>query len=148
MNKFKYIIVLSSILMLAGCDDFLDRSPISNANENAFYKTESDFEVAMTAAYNSLYILYGPESLPSFFGELMSDNAYNDNTAGNVKDYEAFDTHIGMDPNNTLVLGYWNNYYKSIFIINNILRVQEQILAPKHLYKQKLVSYALYTILI
>jgi len=26
-----------------------------------------------------------------------------------------------MDPNNTLVLGYWNNYYKSIFIINNIL---------------------------
>ena len=121
MNKFKYIIVLSSILMLAGCDDFLDRSPISNANENAFYKTESDFEVAMTAAYNSLYTLYGPESLPSFFGELMSDNAYNDNTAGNVKDYEAFDTHIGMDPNNTLVLGYWNNYYKSIFIINNIL---------------------------
>lgn len=67
MNKFKYIIALSSILMLAGCDDFLDRSPISNANENAFYKTESDFEVAMTAAYNSLYTLYGPERLPSFF---------------------------------------------------------------------------------
>ena len=121
MNKIKYIIVLFLIPVLTGCESFLDRSPISNANENAFYKTESDFEVALTAAYNSLYALYGPESLPSFFGELMSDNVYNDNTAGNVKDYEAFDTHIGMDPNNTLVLGYWNAYYQSIYIINNIL---------------------------
>lgn len=121
MKKIIYISILFSLPALTGCDSFLDRSPISNANENSFYKTESDFHVAMTAAYNSLYTLYGPESLPSFFGELMSDNVYNDNTAGNVKDYEAFDTHIGMDPNNTLVLGYWNNYYESIFIVNNIL---------------------------
>ena len=96
MNKINYIIVAFSILILAGCDSFLDRSPISNANENIFYQTEEDFIVAVDAAYNSLYTLYGPESLPSFFGELMSDNAYSDNNVGNVKDYEAFDTHIGM----------------------------------------------------
>lgn len=121
MNKINYIIVTFSILILAGCDSFLDRSPISNANENIFYQTEEDFIVAVDAAYNSLYTLYGPESLPSFFGELMSDNAYSDNNVGNVKDYEAFDTHIGMDPSNSLVLSFWNDYYKSIFIINNIL---------------------------
>lgn len=125
MNKIKYIAALFFILALAGCESFLDRTPISNANETNFYKTEKDFQVALTSAYNSLYTLYGPESLPSFFGELMSDNAYNDNTAGNVKDYEAFDTHMGMDPNNTLVLGYWNKYYESIFIINNILSKSE-----------------------
>lgn len=121
MNKINYIVVTFSILILAGCDSFLDRSPISNANENIFYQTEEDFIVAVDAAYNSLYTLYGPESLPSFFGELMSDNAYSDNNVGNVKDYEAFDTHIGMDPSNSLVLSFWNDYYKSIFIINNIL---------------------------
>lgn len=121
MNKIKYIAALFFILALTGCDDFLDRTPISNANENNFYKSEKDFQIAVTAAYNSLYTLYGPESLPSFFGELMSDNVYNDNTAGNVKDFEAFDTHNGMDPNNSLVLGYWNSYYQAIFIINNIL---------------------------
>lgn len=121
MNKINYIIVTFSILILAGCDSFLDRSPISNANENIFYQTEEDFIVAVDAAYNSLYTLYGPESLPSFFGELMSDNAYSDNNVGNVKDYEAFDTHIGMDPSNSLILSFWNDYYKSIFIINNIL---------------------------
>lgn len=121
MNKIKYIAALFFILVLVGCESFLDRTPISNANENNFYKTEKDFQIATTAAYNSLYELYGPESLPSFFGELMSDNAYSDNTAGNVKDFEAFDTHSGMDPNNILVLGYWNNYYEALFIINNIL---------------------------
>lgn len=121
MKKIKYITALLSILVLTGCDSFLDRSPISNPTENAYYKSESEFQVAMTAAYSRLHKLYGPEGLTSFYGELMSDNAYNDNTAGNVKDYEAFDTHIGMDPNNTLVLGYWNDYYESIFMVNNIL---------------------------
>lgn len=121
MNKIKYITALLSILVFTGCDSFLDRSPISNPIENAYYTSESEFQVAMTAAYSKLHKLYGPEGLASFFGELMSDNAYNDNTAGNVKDFEAFDTHIGMDANNTLVLGYWNDYYESIFMVNNIL---------------------------
>ena len=34
MNKINYIVVTFSILILTGCDSFLDRSPISNANEN------------------------------------------------------------------------------------------------------------------
>ncbi|WP_302369235.1 RagB/SusD family nutrient uptake outer membrane protein [Bacteroides clarus] len=121
MNRINYIIAVGCMLILVGCDSFLDRSPISNANENIFYKSEDDFLVATDAAYNSLYTLYGPESLPSFFGELMSDNAYSDNNIGNVKDYEAFDTHVGMDPSNSLVLGFWNSYYEAIYIINNIL---------------------------
>jgi hypothetical protein len=89
-------------------------------NDLDFYKTESDFKTALWSAYNRLYTLYGPESLPSFFGELMSDNAYSDNTAGSVQDYEAFENHT-MDQNNSLILGYWNNYYNSIFIVNNII---------------------------
>ena len=121
MNKIKYIAISLTLSTLISCESFLDRSPISNANENGFYQTESDFKTALTSAYNTLYTLYAPESLPSFFGELMSDNAYSDNTAGSVKDYEAFDTHIGMDPSNSLVLNFWNNYYESIFILNNII---------------------------
>lgn len=108
-------------MILFGCgDDFLERTPISNMNELDFYKTENDFMTAMWAAYNSLYTLYGPESLPSFFGELMSDNVYSTNTAGTVQDYESFENHT-MNENNGLVLDYWNNYYSSLFIVNNII---------------------------
>ena len=121
MNTIKYIIICAAFLFCTGCESFLDRAPISNANETVFYKSKEDFQTALASAYNTLYTLYGPESLPSFFGELMSDNAYSDNTNGNVKDYEAFETHVGMDPNNSLVLGYWNKYYESLFRINNML---------------------------
>lgn len=96
-------------------------------NEREFYKSESDFQTALVSVYNKLYTLYGPESLPSFFGELMSDNVYSDNTAGNVRDYEAFDNHVMMDPSNTLVNGYWNEYYKTLFIINNILSQSQNL---------------------
>jgi starch-binding outer membrane protein, SusD/RagB family len=120
MKNIKYFLILIGI-MLFGCGkDFLDRSPISNMNDLDFYKTEKDFTTAMWSAYNSLYTLYGPESLPSFFGELMSDNAYSDNTAGTVQDYEAFENHT-MNPNNLLVLGYWNNYYTALYKVNNII---------------------------
>lgn len=120
MKRFLYIITVASTLLLAGCSDFLDRTPISNMNEKDFYKTESDFQIAIRSAYNSLYTLYGPDGLPSFFGELMSDNAYSDNTAGNVQDSESFENHT-MNPSNSIVTGYWNDYYKSLYIINNIL---------------------------
>jgi hypothetical protein len=122
MKRFKYLLVTLFAVAFTGCSDFLDLSPISNANENDFYKDEDDMETAILAAYSCLYTLYGPESLPSYYGELMSDNVYSDNTAGNVKDNEAFDTHVGMDASNTIVEGYWNDYYESLYKVNNILQ--------------------------
>ncbi len=121
MNKLKYISISLVLVALTGCENFLERSPISNANEVEFYQTEEDIEVALYAAYNTLYTIYDPTSLPSFFGELMSDNVKNESTSGNVRDYEAFDTHVGMDTSNTLVYDFWYNYYESLYIINNIL---------------------------
>lgn len=126
MKKIQYIFI-ALLLGLVGCgDSFLDRNPISNMYDQDFYKTQKDFQTALWSAYNKLYSIYGPEGLPSFFGELMSDNAYNDNTAGTVQDYEAFENHT-MNPNNTLVLGYWNNYYNSIFIVNNIISKSKNV---------------------
>ncbi len=120
MKKIKYLLAVLSLTLISCGDSFLDRSPISNMNDLDFYKTEKDFTTALWSGYNGLYTLYGPESLPSFFGELMSDNAYSDNTAGTVQDYEAFENHT-MNENNVLVLGYWNNYYSTIFKLNNII---------------------------
>lgn len=125
MKTSKYLLLGLLIICCTGCENFLDRSPISNANENEFYKSKADFQTALTSAYNTLYTLYAPESLPSFFGELSSDNAYNDNQSGTVRDYYAFDTHQNMDPNNSLVLKFWNAYYESIYKINNILAKSE-----------------------
>lgn len=117
-------------LFLIGCSgDFLDKAPISNANEVEFYKSQKDIETALWSAYNSLYTLYGPESLPSFYGELMSDNAYSDNAAGRIQDYESFELHT-MSVDNELVYNFWNNYYKAIYIVNNIIVSAEKLDFP------------------
>ena len=126
MNKLKYLFASLALVAMAGCDSFLDRQPISNAHESQFYRTEEDFETALTAAYSTLHDTYDPESLVSFFGELSSDNVQNDSSSGNVRDYEAFDTHVGMDVSNSLVLTFWNTYYESLYIINNILAKSEE----------------------
>lgn len=113
--------------ILFGCgEDFLNRTPISNPNEGDFYQSQDDIETALWSAYASLYTLYGPESLPSFFGELMSDNAYSDNSAGRVQDYEGFENHT-MSDDNELVLGYWDSYYEALYIVNNIIASAEQL---------------------
>ncbi|GEC72572.1 membrane protein [Flavobacterium flevense] len=104
----------------------MDKAPISNANEVEFYKSQEDIQTALWSAYNSLYTLYGPESLPSFYGELMSDNAYSDNAAGRIQDYESFELHT-MAIDNELVFNFWNNYYKAIYIVNNIIVSAEKL---------------------
>ena len=126
MKTIHILLASFSFVFMSGCDSFLDRQPISNAYADQFYQTESDFQTALTAAYHTLYTIYSPEGQSSFFGELMSDNACNESTAGNVKDFEAFYTHVGMDANSTLVLNYWNQYYESLYVINNVLERSEK----------------------
>lgn len=126
MKKITYILLLCNLFLLGCSSDFLDKAPISNANEENFYNSQKDIETAMWSAYNSLYTLYGPESLPSFYGELMSDNAYSDNASGRIQDYESFELHT-MSIDNELVFSFWNNYYKAIYIINNIIASTEKL---------------------
>jgi hypothetical protein len=126
MKKIIYIIIFCNLFLIRCSGDFLDKAPISNANEVEFYKSQKDIETALWSAYNSLYTLYGPESLPSFYGELMSDNAYSDNAAGRIQDYEGFELHT-MTIDNELVLNFWNNYYKAIYIVNNIIVSAEKL---------------------
>ncbi|SHL34332.1 SusD family protein [Flavobacterium flevense] len=126
MKKILYITLFCNLFLLGCSSDFLDKAPISNANEVEFYKSQEDIQTALWSAYNSLYTLYGPESLPSFYGELMSDNAYSDNAAGRIQDYESFELHT-MAIDNELVFNFWNNYYKAIYIVNNIIVSAEKL---------------------
>jgi hypothetical protein len=126
MKKIIYIVLFCNLFLFGCSSDFLDKAPISNANEVNFYKSQKDIEIALWSAYNSLYTLYGPESLPSFYGELMSDNVYSDNAAGRIQDYESFELHT-MAIDNELVFNFWNNYYKAIYIVNNIIASAEKL---------------------
>lgn len=110
-------------LMLAGSackKSFLELTPVSNSNANNFYKTKEDFELAVSAAYATLYTFYAPNSGVSYFAEQMSDNATLYNVAGIQADRWAFKDY-NLRPSNSEVYRFWQESYKSIFSVNIVL---------------------------
>jgi hypothetical protein len=121
MKNMKRIFAITFICVMAcGCKkSFLDLSPISNANANNFYKTKADFEVAINAAYATLYTIYAPEAATSYT-EIMSDNATLYAVAGAQGDKWAIRDYT-TTASNTLIYQYWQDYYKALFSINIVL---------------------------
>lgn len=123
MKRFhiSYILLAGMTLTAASCNDFLDLSPVSQANEKQFYQNQNDAVTAMDAIYATLHDTYGPQSLPSYFGEMASDNAYCDETAGDFSAKIALANHQNITTSSPVVEEMWNLYYKSIFRINNLM---------------------------
>ncbi|MBE7169092.1 MAG: RagB/SusD family nutrient uptake outer membrane protein [Williamsia sp.] len=121
MKSKQVLIVAGMVLMGFGCKkSFLELAPLSNANANNFYKTTADFDIAVAAAYNSLYTIYAPEGSVSYASEQMSDNAIVYNISGIETDKWAFKDY-NLRPANTMVYQFWQEYYKSLFNINIVL---------------------------
>jgi hypothetical protein len=113
-------IILFVTVLWSCSEDFLELSPISNANEGNYYKTEKDFETAVVAAYATLYTEYAPESGLSYCSEQMSDEATVYDMAGNVADKQAFKNY-SLYPANTIVLQAWRSGYNNLMIINTVI---------------------------
>jgi hypothetical protein len=121
MKNIKRILVITFICVMAcGCKkSFLELSPVSNANANNFYKTKADFEVAINSAYATLYVIYAPEEAVSYT-EIMSDEGTLYAVAGAQADKWAIRDYTAT-ASNTLIYLYWQDYYKALFNINNVL---------------------------
>jgi starch-binding outer membrane protein, SusD/RagB family len=117
----KALMICCITAVVAGCkQSFIELAPVSNANATNFYKTKDDFDLAVNAAYNSLYTIYGPEGAVSYVSEQMSDNAIVYNISGIEADKWAFKDY-NLKPANTMVYTFWQDYYKALFNINIVL---------------------------
>ncbi|MBO9201010.1 MULTISPECIES: RagB/SusD family nutrient uptake outer membrane protein [Niastella] len=116
--------------IITGCKkSFLELAPVSNNSTNNFFKTKSDFDLAVNNAYSTLYTMYGPTGLVSYCGELMSDNATLYTVAGSgsitVGDRWAFRDYT-LNPANNVVNQLWNDSYVSLYNLNIVLdRIQD-----------------------
>jgi hypothetical protein len=118
-----YILILTAVCT-ACKKSFLELTPVSNSNANNFYKTKSDFDLAVNNAYSTLYTMYGPAGLMSYCGELMSDNATLYQVAGSgsitVGDRWAFRDYT-LNPANNVVNQLWSDSYVSLYNLNIVL---------------------------
>ena len=126
INNIKTIsFILGAVLMAVGCKkSFLELAPISNANVNAVFKTKSDFDLAVNAAYSTLYTIYAPKGSMSFTGELMSDNVTVSTLAISgaftIVDQQAFRDY-SIVSTNTGAYQFWVDHYTSLYQANIVL---------------------------
>lgn len=55
MKKIQYILAAFAMLMMTGCTDWLDQTPISNVTTGSYFKQASDFDYAANRLYDQLY---------------------------------------------------------------------------------------------
>ncbi len=125
----KLIIIVSSlfILVLTGCEDFLNRQPYDYIGAEEFYKTQSDIEGAVIGCYNSLHEIINSGHF--FLCDNRSDNAKYEPTrsAGSKPDERSFSI-ISVMPTNTYVTAYWAASYHSIARCNLVLANMDAVI--------------------
>lgn len=122
MKTFSHITAIVILLsLLSSCSEsFLNQSPISDMNEEDFFESEEDFELAVNAAYQTLYTIYGPVG-PLAYAEQMSDDCTLFHVSGNTTHKFQFKNYTLL-ADNTYVADFWNDYYNSLYIINTVIK--------------------------
>jgi hypothetical protein len=121
-NMKKIFLLLLTGALLAGCSDsFLDTVPLVKKTNNDFYKTPTDMDQALTAAYVTLVAVPTGSVLnayPFVVSELMSDERFGGGGDNDLDPRAICDFKItGSD----MFESAWTRYYTGIFRCNMIL---------------------------
>jgi tetratricopeptide (TPR) repeat protein len=109
------IVSLAALAMVSCSEDFIDLNPVSSVSVDVVYKTDKDFNDALTAAYNSLQDQYEDFYL---FGDIRGDDSWQEIYKNNSQSYsDAFVT----TSDDGLMNSTWQNYYEAIFRLNTVL---------------------------
>ena len=113
----KIIYILGLVFLLTSCSkDFLEIEPVSDFNSEDFYKTEGEFNAALTGAYAKLQ---GQVSIYFELSEWRSD--YLDLAAPTAGTQDRYDICKFQDNSaNGLITSAWANYYNGILRCNVI----------------------------
>lgn len=120
--KIKYLIGISLLSLMVGCEDFLATKSVSDMTYGSYYKEVSDLEGALNAAYSNL--LSGSrkgnyaEGL-NVLGEAGSDEARC--TAQASVPSHQFDEYSTLNSANEILSEVWSNSYKGINITNELI---------------------------
>lgn len=119
----KIIVLIFSLIafVFVSCtEDFITLNPPSNLNISGFYKTETDMNQAVLAAYGSLRALYNDQYIR--LGEIRSDNTTYSWLAGNPENEKGIDEFASpLLPDNGFLNSCWNDSYQTILRCNIVI---------------------------
>ncbi len=129
----KYILLtLSTLLLVAGCDNRLDLDPIGSVTEENFYKTAEDADAAVIACYNSMLNIVGRDKANSIDNRLSGAETWGDLWSSDVEphpdivDWQQIQQYT-LAPTNFDIERLWTLIYEGIFRANIALEKIPQI---------------------
>ncbi len=111
-----FLLITGGLIIAAGCNKTIDKTPISTITAANFYKTASDAEAGLAGAYNSLYQQYYIWDYMTN-GDAQSDNCY---AGGNNPDNFAVD-NFKLNPLNGNATRDWQGLYQGVATANAVL---------------------------
>lgn len=116
MKKINFVSIISIVILVSCSSEFFDEYPEDQLTPEIFYKTETDFELAINAAYISLRSTY-----EYFFvlGDISSDDTYNWKGNNNFDIISINESNVSN--NNGLLETHWNSCYATIARCNIVL---------------------------
>ncbi|MBL1409466.1 RagB/SusD family nutrient uptake outer membrane protein [Sphingobacterium faecale] len=118
MNRNNYIyIVFISLIVLTGCEKFLENTPRASISDDKLFESEAGFEQALNGVYSILATqdLYGDNLTMGYLSALAKN--YNIT----VNSHIFFLTKSFNYENSSRVKAIWNRSYNAIATLNNIL---------------------------
>ncbi len=137
----KRIIILAFIIFLGGScgDEFLERPPLAELNENNFLTTENDAILATNAIYNTLRIwFYHYGGFPVI--EIMSDDATKGSNPGDGTQIQPFDD-FSFTTTESSILRWYTTLYQGIRRANVVIQGVPDISMNEEL-KARLIAEA------
>jgi len=114
MKRLIGIIAIFALILIS-CEDFLNIVPESSVTTNILYKTDKDFQDAMTGCYVSLRSAY---SNMYVFGDVRSDDSWH--ALGNNVTMNAIN-NFAERSSESVFANTWRDYYQVISRANLIL---------------------------
>ncbi|MGE8534911.1 MAG: RagB/SusD family nutrient uptake outer membrane protein, partial [Chryseobacterium sp.] len=117
----KIFITIFSISVMCSCSsDLLDVNPEAQKVSSQFYTNSSEIEQGIISVYSALQYTGQYQLAMPAFGELPSDNTYDEVPANDSFTYGEMD-FFTIQPNNSLIASAWKDHYIGIQQANIIL---------------------------
>ncbi|HZG24141.1 MAG TPA: RagB/SusD family nutrient uptake outer membrane protein [Chitinophagaceae bacterium] len=117
MKKYFLPFVVASAVFCSCSKEFLEQQPISNVATTNFFRTQTDFQQALTGAYNGL-LSTGVFTEFYNFAEIPSDNVLK---LGTGTDIQLQFSQFSVDATNPYLSRAWNDHYAVIQRLNTVL---------------------------
>lgn len=122
MKPMRVILALSTAVILSGCsEDFTLLSPISERNVESFYRTPTDFTVAINGAYSTLASNGAYNRSYVLLHEMRSDNTMNGGGSTGLAEVFFRIAHFSELATASELSNPWTTAYQGIARTNTIL---------------------------